>query len=102
MKVIVALMKLQALWNEDGGYGKFVTIPAMRNSMPSRRVRAAPCQCRDRLDSMMRYGQTTLCRVRFLTRYFASEIGKNCKHCDNCQDGQTENMIDTEPITSEL
>ena len=43
---------------------------------------------RDRLDSMMRYGQTTMCRVRFLTRYFGSEIAKDCKHCDNCRDGQ--------------
>ncbi|MDQ6734068.1 MAG: RecQ family zinc-binding domain-containing protein [Nitrospirota bacterium] len=57
---------------------------------------------RDRLDSMMRYGQTTMCRVRFLTRYFANEIGKDCKHCDNCRDGQTENMVDTVYITSEL
>ena len=56
---------------------------------------------RDRLDSMMRYGQTTMCRVRFLTRYFASEIEKDCQHCDNCRDGQTENMVGAKPMTSE-
>jgi len=57
---------------------------------------------RDRLDSMMRYGQTTMCRVRFLTRYFGSEIAKDCKHCDNCRDGLTENMVDTAHIASRL
>lgn len=57
---------------------------------------------RDRLDSMMRYGQTTMCRVRFLTRYFGNEIAKDCKHCDNCRDGQTESTIDTAHITAGL
>ena len=28
---------------------------------------------RQRLGAMMRYGQTTMCRVRYLTRYFGSE-----------------------------
>ena len=57
---------------------------------------------RDRLDSMMRYGQTTMCRVRFLTRYFGSEIAKDCQHCDNCRDGQTESIVDTAHITAGL
>ena len=57
---------------------------------------------RDRLDSMMRYGQTTMCRVRFLTRYFGSELAKDCKHCDNCRDGQTVNLVDSAHITARL
>ena len=51
---------------------------------------------RDRLDRMMRYGQTTVCRVRYLTRYFGSEIADDCGHCDNCRDGLTEKVVDTE------
>jgi ATP-dependent DNA helicase RecQ len=50
---------------------------------------------RDRLDSMMRYGQTTLCRVRYLTRYFGGEIAQDCGHCDNCRDGLTVKVVDT-------
>ena len=51
---------------------------------------------RDRLDRMMRYGQTTMCRVRYLARYFGNETPTDCKHCDNCRDGLAEKMIDTE------
>ena len=50
---------------------------------------------RDRLDCMMRYGQTTMCRVRYLGRYFGSESPKDCDHCDNCRDGLAEKMVDT-------
>jgi ATP-dependent DNA helicase RecQ len=51
---------------------------------------------RDRLERMMRYGQTTMCRVRYLTRYFGCETAKDCGHCDNCRDGLTEKVVDTE------
>lgn len=39
---------------------------------------------RDRLQEMMRYGQTLECRMRFLRRYFAADEGELCKRCDNC------------------
>ena len=39
---------------------------------------------RERLDTMMRYAQTALCRVRFMKEYFGEETGEKCGHCDNC------------------
>ncbi len=42
---------------------------------------------RDRLEMMMKYGQTTGCRARFLTRYFGAELQQDCGRCDNCRRG---------------
>lgn len=39
---------------------------------------------RDRLQEMMRYGQTLECRARFLRKYFQQEEGALCGKCDNC------------------
>jgi ATP-dependent DNA helicase RecQ len=39
---------------------------------------------RERIESMMRYAETTMCRVRFLREYFGDEGGQDCGHCDNC------------------
>ena len=39
---------------------------------------------RERLGAMMRYGETTLCRMKFIREYFGELPGENCKHCDNC------------------
>jgi ATP-dependent DNA helicase RecQ len=40
---------------------------------------------RERMESMMRYGQTTRCRMQFLREYFSEQEGAPCKHCDNCE-----------------
>lgn len=40
---------------------------------------------RERIETMMRYGQTTRCRMMFLREYFAEQAGEPCQHCDNCQ-----------------
>lgn len=39
---------------------------------------------RDRLRAIMRYGETTLCRMQFLREYFGEPPGERCGHCDNC------------------
>lgn len=48
----------------------------------------------DKLESMMKYGQTTECRVRFLTRYFGHEFPRDCGRCDNCRTGSTYEVVD--------
>jgi ATP-dependent DNA helicase RecQ len=53
---------------------------------------------RERLKLMMKYGQTTECRVRFLTRYFDQEIPKDCGHCDNCRNGATDLTMDVRTL----
>jgi ATP-dependent DNA helicase RecQ len=39
---------------------------------------------RDRIATMMRYGQTTRCRMQFLREYFGDDAGAACESCDNC------------------
>ena len=39
---------------------------------------------RARIDSMMRYGQSTRCRMQFLREAFGEAAGEGCGHCDNC------------------
>jgi ATP-dependent DNA helicase RecQ len=41
---------------------------------------------RERLQVMMRYGQTTQCRWRFLSDYFDEPLEEDCGHCDNCRE----------------
>ncbi|HEU4684906.1 MAG TPA: RecQ family zinc-binding domain-containing protein [Nitrospira sp.] len=55
---------------------------------------------RDRLDAMMKYGQTTECRVRFLTRYFGCEIQHDCGRCDNCRTGAAYRTVDVRTLRS--
>ena len=40
---------------------------------------------RERITLMMRYGQTTSCRMQFLREYFGDPVGELCGHCDNCE-----------------
>jgi ATP-dependent DNA helicase RecQ len=40
---------------------------------------------RERISSMMQYGQTTRCRMQFLREYFGDPAGEPCAHCDNCE-----------------
>ncbi|WP_447598160.1 RecQ family ATP-dependent DNA helicase [Nitrospira sp. Nam80] len=47
-----------------------------------------------RLATMMKYGQTTECRVRYLTRYFSQETRTDCGRCDNCRNNATELTVD--------
>ncbi len=35
---------------------------------------------------MMRYGQMTQCRWRFLADYFDEPMAEDCGHCDNCRE----------------
>jgi len=50
------------------------------------------------LDMMMKYGQTTECRVRFLTRYFGNELPDDCGRCDNCRTGAAHRMVDLREV----
>ncbi|RIL02353.1 MAG: recombinase RecQ [Proteobacteria bacterium] len=40
---------------------------------------------RERLDAMMRYAQSTQCRVQRLRAYFGEDAGDACARCDNCE-----------------
>jgi len=49
-----------------------------------------------RIETIMKYGQTTECRAKFLREYFAEPAGKPCKKCDNCRTATAEKK---KPIT---
>jgi ATP-dependent DNA helicase RecQ len=55
---------------------------------------------RIRLDMMMKYGQTTECRVRFITRYFGNELPTSCGRCDNCRSGAAHRKVDVTTLQS--
>ena len=38
----------------------------------------------DRLEAIMRYGETAGCRMQFIREYFGEVPGDPCDHCDNC------------------
>ena len=38
----------------------------------------------ERLQAMMHYGETTMCRMQFLREYFGEPAAERCGHCDNC------------------
>jgi ATP-dependent DNA helicase RecQ len=40
---------------------------------------------RGRLEAMMHYAETTVCRVRYLKEYFHVRADRDCGHCDNCR-----------------
>jgi len=44
---------------------------------------------RERLQTMMRFAQSPLCRRRLLREYFGEERGEDCGNCDNCRSGLT-------------
>ena len=96
VKVIVALLEVTGIVERGRRLNKlrdFSNDDEFRSFLEEYEQRHAGD--RDRLDSMMRYGQTTLCRVRYLTRYFGGEIAQDCGHCDNCRDGVTVKVVDT-------
>ena len=39
---------------------------------------------RDRLQTMIRYAESGMCRMQFLREYFGEPAGDACDHCDNC------------------
>jgi ATP-dependent DNA helicase RecQ len=49
---------------------------------------------RERLEAMMDYGQSTMCRVRMLNAYFGQVRQTDCGRCDNCRGGFTTRKVD--------
>jgi ATP-dependent DNA helicase RecQ len=47
---------------------------------------------RERLSAIMRYGETTLCRMQFIREYFGEPPEENCNHCDNCRSPVNERL----------
>lgn len=101
VKVIVALLEALGIVERGRRLKKrrdFADDAEFRTFVEEYEQRHADDQ--DRLETMMRYGQTTMCRVRYLTQYFGQKQSTDCGHCDNCQSGLTNLIVDMEQITS--
>src|SRR5512133_486940 len=53
---------------------------------------------RERLEQMMRYAETTFCRMRFLREYFGDPSGSDCGHCDICRAKMEGRLTTPQPI----
>jgi ATP-dependent DNA helicase RecQ len=87
-KVVVALLEAaglvvrgrrlrSALPEDDGGQ------PNIDRLLDAYEDRAAID--RERLDQVMQYAQSALCRMALLREYFGEDSGENCARCDNCR-----------------
>ena len=52
---------------------------------------------RERLETMMRYAQSTDCRMRFMRAYFGEDEGDPCQLCDNCRQTPSSNRVALAP-----
>ncbi|OQW37348.1 MAG: recombinase RecQ [Nitrospira sp. SG-bin1] len=52
----------------------------------------------DKLEVMMKYGQTTECRVRYISRYFGNELPRDCGRCDNCRTDAGQRTVDVREL----
>jgi ATP-dependent DNA helicase RecQ len=101
VKVIVALLdamgvvgrgrrlKLKRAFSDEDEFGHYLTEYEGRYQSD-----------RDKLEFMMKYGRTTECRVRFLTRYFGNGLPRDCGRCDNCRMGSTHGVVDVRELQS--
>jgi ATP-dependent DNA helicase RecQ len=54
---------------------------------------------RERLQAMMTYAQTTMCRMRYLQSYFGEAADRDCGHCDNCRARAEGRLTDAPPAS---
>jgi ATP-dependent DNA helicase RecQ len=101
VKVIVALLdaigivgrgrrlKLARAFGDEDEFGRYLAEYEERHKSDQ-----------EKLEAMMKYGQTTECRVRFLTRYFGNELPKDCGRCDNCRTADEHRVVDVRNLQS--
>jgi ATP-dependent DNA helicase RecQ len=87
VRVILALMKKMGLAEEYAGQRlrlkKRLGLKAL--AQLTRQYRERSERDRDKLECMMRYGQSAMCRWKFLLEYFGEPFEwQRCSHCDNC------------------
>ena len=88
VRVILSMLK-DAGAAREGRYSRFSTARAdlTREEVEelSRRCAEKGEKDREKLESMMRYGQSAECRWKLLHQYFAEEFPEGrCETCDNC------------------
>lgn len=88
IRVILALMKKMGLAKEHTGQ-RFTLLKEHLGlkavAQLTRQYRERSERDQEKLECMMRYGQTAMCRWKFLLEYFGEPLEwQRCSHCDNC------------------
>jgi len=99
VKVIVALLEASGIVERGRQITKvrdFQSIEAFERFL--REYEERHQGDRERLEAMMDYGQTTMCRVRVLNSYFGQQRHTDCGRCDNCRGGFMRRKIDVQAI----
>ena len=95
-RVILSMLK-EAGAVREGRYSRFYTA---RRDLTRAEVEGLSRRCaekgekdREKLEAMMRYGQSAECRWKLLHEYFAEEFPEErCEICDNCTDPLEEQL----------
>lgn len=86
LRVILSLLADAGVAREEGNeirlLGPLPSDEAL--SVVARRYEEKRKDDRARLDAVVRYATSTLCRTRILLAYFGDTSEKNCGRCDNC------------------
>jgi ATP-dependent DNA helicase RecQ len=105
-RVVLSFLKEVGFVSEEGGasFRPLTSEPPGLQQLEyaTRRYEQKRAQDRARLQSMLRYAKSHLCRTRLLLTYFgyAEDAAKPCGVCDNCEEAeqQAEERIDSEPM----
>jgi len=101
-KVRVLIAQLESAGIVQSGGGKIKCVRQFSNSEEMTEFLSAYEQRhagdRERLEQMMRYAETTFCRMRFLREYFGDPSGSDCGHCDNCRAKMEGRLTTPQPI----
>jgi ATP-dependent DNA helicase RecQ len=57
---------------------------------------------RQKVEWMMRYGETTSCRMQFIREYFGYNAAVDCGHCDNCNTGSKGKLVVNETTPTKI
>ena len=87
LRVIVAQLSRAGVVERRGGGVRLVQAFASPDELQAflSAYEARRRDDRERLELIMRYAQATDCRVRFIARYFAEPLERDCGRCDNCR-----------------
>ena len=105
-RVVLSFLKEVGFVKEEGGasFTPLTSAPPGIDelSFATRRYEQKRAQDRARLQAMLRYSQSSLCRTRLLLTYFgyAEDAAEPCGMCDNCEEArrEAEERADASPL----
>jgi ATP-dependent DNA helicase RecQ len=101
VRVVLSLLKeFQIVKELRGPHFKLLNVGVKRNELEAlaRRSEEKVDKDKEKLERMMQYGQSAMCRWRLLHDYFGEEMeDERCGNCDNCVHPLAEQIAPPEP-----